>query len=226
MPKRWITDTALTVVLLLLMGYSLIGETAHEWLGISMLALAVLHHKWNWAWCKSLGKGRISAYRAVQSILACLLLFSVVCSLLSGMVLSRYVLGFWTMRLGQDLAAAPHLPCAFWSFLLTGLHLGLHWGSVKETARRITGIRIVAGKWTVVLRLAGGVIACYGLTAFFRNAFLDYLMMKSHFLFVPPGQTAAGFLADYLAILSMFVWIGYYGGNILRGHSGRKKVIE
>lgn len=47
MPKRWITDTALTVVLLLLMGYSLIGETAHEWLGISMLALAVLHHKWN-----------------------------------------------------------------------------------------------------------------------------------------------------------------------------------
>ena len=140
MPKRWITDTALTVVLLLLMGYSLIGETAHEWLGISMLALAVLHHKWNWAWCKSLGKGRISAYRAVQSILACLLLFSVLCSLLSGMVLSRYVLGFWTMRLGQDLAATPHLPCAFWSFLLTGLHLGLHWGSVKEAARRITGI--------------------------------------------------------------------------------------
>lgn len=104
--------------------------------------------------------------------------------------------------------------------------MGLHWGSVKEAARRITGIRIVAGKWTVVLRLAGGVIACYGLTAFFRNAFLDYLMLKSHFLFVPLGQTAAGFLADYLAILSMFVWIGYYGGNILRGHSGRKKVIE
>ena len=46
------------------------------------------------------------------------------------------------------------------------------------------------------------------------------------FFVFPPGQTAAGFLADYLAILSMFVWIGYYGGNILRGHSGRKKVIE
>ena len=44
MPKRWITDLALTVILLPLMGYSLIGEAVHEWLGLAMLALIVLHH--------------------------------------------------------------------------------------------------------------------------------------------------------------------------------------
>lgn len=47
MPKRWITDLALTVILLPLMGYSLIGEAVHEWLGLAMLALIVLHHIWN-----------------------------------------------------------------------------------------------------------------------------------------------------------------------------------
>ena len=57
MPKRWITDLALTVILLLLMGYSLIGEAVHEWLGIAMLVLIVLHHIWNRAWYKGLGKG-------------------------------------------------------------------------------------------------------------------------------------------------------------------------
>ena len=44
MTKRWITDLALIASLLLLMGYSLIGEAVHEWLGIAMLALAALHH--------------------------------------------------------------------------------------------------------------------------------------------------------------------------------------
>lgn len=57
MPKRWITDLALTIILLLLMGYSLIGEAIHEWLGITMLALVILHHAWNWTWYKVLAQG-------------------------------------------------------------------------------------------------------------------------------------------------------------------------
>ena len=35
-------DCGMTVVLLLLMGYSRIGETAHEWLGVSMFVLFVI----------------------------------------------------------------------------------------------------------------------------------------------------------------------------------------
>ena len=64
MSKRWITDLALTAILLPLMGYSLIGETVHEWLGIAMLVLIVLHHIWNHAWYRGVDKGRMSIYRA------------------------------------------------------------------------------------------------------------------------------------------------------------------
>ena len=226
MPKRWITDLALTVILLPLMGYSLIGEEAHEWLGAAMLVLIVLHHIWNRAWYKGLGKGRMSAYRAAQAILTFLLLLSVFGSLFSGLILSQYILDFLPLGWGQDWARTLHLPCAFWSFLLMGLHLGLHWIGVMGQARRITGLSGPSRVRTVVSRLLGAAIACCGLLAFFRSGFSDYLLLRPHFLFFPPGQSAAGFLAEYLTILGLFVWIGHYGGICLRHCSERKKVSQ
>lgn len=38
---RMIVDILMTVVLLLLIGYSLVGEMIHEWLGIGMFVLFV-----------------------------------------------------------------------------------------------------------------------------------------------------------------------------------------
>ena len=73
MGKKWITDLAMAVLLLLLMAYSLVGEVLHEWMGIAMLALFVLHHIWNRVWYKSIGRGRPSPYRAVQTALNLLL---------------------------------------------------------------------------------------------------------------------------------------------------------
>ena len=226
MLKRWITDLALTSILLLLMGYSLIGEAVHEWLGIAMLALIVLHHIWNHAWYKGVGKGRMSVYRAAQTILTFLLLLCVIGSLLSGLILSQYVLDFLSLGWGQELARMLHLPCAFWSFLLMGLHLGLHWSGVMGQARRMAGLYGLSRMRTAVLRLMGAAIACCGLLAFFRSGFSDYLLLRTHFLFFPPGQTAARFLANYFAIFGLFVWIGHYGGNGLRRCSARKKVPQ
>ena len=40
-------DCMMTLLLLLLMAYSLVGETLHEWLGAGMLLLFILHHGFN-----------------------------------------------------------------------------------------------------------------------------------------------------------------------------------
>ena len=37
-------DVAMTIALLLLMAYELIGQAAHEWLGIGMFVLFIIHH--------------------------------------------------------------------------------------------------------------------------------------------------------------------------------------
>ena len=39
-----IIDLLLTVFLLLLMPYGMVGEAAHEWIGVGMLLLFIIHH--------------------------------------------------------------------------------------------------------------------------------------------------------------------------------------
>ncbi len=39
-----VVDIGMTVMLLFLMAYELIGEAAHEWLGIGMFVLFIIHH--------------------------------------------------------------------------------------------------------------------------------------------------------------------------------------
>ena len=226
MGNRWAADLALIVVLLLLMGYSLIGEEIHEWLGIGMLLLLIFHHAINVPWYRNLKRGRYTPYRWVQTVLTVLLLFTVLGSVLSGLVLSQYVLDSTLLHRLDALARAIHLPCAYWGFLLMSLHLGLHWSGVMGKARRIAGLSSLSKERTVILRLMGAVVACCGLVAFFRSGFPDYLLLRTHFLFFMPGQSAAGFLAEHLAVLGLFTWIGHYGGICLRRCSGRKKVSQ
>ena len=225
MSKKWMLDLALTAVLLLLMGYSLIGEALHEWLGVAMLALLVLHHLWNRGWYRGLGKGRRSAYRVAQTVLTGLLLVSCLGTLLSGLCLSRYVLDGIPLRGGEDLARSMHLPCAFWSLLLMGLHLGLHWGAVMGLGRRLTGRRPSSRVRATLLRCLAAAVAGYGLWAFFRRGLPDVLLLRTHFLFFPPDLTAARFLADCGAMLGLFVSLGYYGGRGLRRCSAGKETL-
>ena len=62
-------DIAMTAALLLLMAYELIGEAAHEWIGVSMLVLFVLHHILNGKWSGNLLKGKYTPFRIWQTIL-------------------------------------------------------------------------------------------------------------------------------------------------------------
>lgn len=44
-----IVDLLLTLLLLLLMAYQVTGEALHEWLGIAMTAVLIVHHVLNYA---------------------------------------------------------------------------------------------------------------------------------------------------------------------------------
>jgi hypothetical protein len=116
------------------MAYSLVGEILHEWMGIAMLALFVLHHIWNRTWYKSMGRGRASPYRMVHTALNLLLFAAVLGMILSGLILSRHVLGFLPLQGVETIARVLHLPLAYWGFLLMSLHLGLHWAVVMNTS--------------------------------------------------------------------------------------------
>lgn len=56
-------DAAMTVLLLLLMAFELVGRAVHEWIGVGMFFLFVLHHLLNRGWTKRLFQGKYTPYR-------------------------------------------------------------------------------------------------------------------------------------------------------------------
>lgn len=49
---RLLADSGMTLALLLLMSYQLVGEKAHEWIGMAMFLLVIGHHVLNRRWMR------------------------------------------------------------------------------------------------------------------------------------------------------------------------------
>ena len=59
------------------------------------------------------------------------------------------------------------------------------------------------------------IIALYGIYAFLKRDFLTYLFLKSEFVFMNFSEFQLFFYIDYLAIMSLCVFIAHYGTKIL-----------
>lgn len=215
-----LVDIGMTVVLLLLMTYELIGQAVHEWLGVGIFVLAVAHHVLNGRWSRSLLKGKYTALRVLQTVLAVLVLFCLLGSMVSGIILSREVFAFLPIRGGMAFARNLHMISAYWGFVVMALHLGFHWSMMMGMARKMTKGSSAVRTWS--LRAAALLMAGYGIYAFFKRQIGTYMLMMSHFVFFDYEEPLAFFLLDYLAVMGLFVCIGHYVAEGIR-RMGRSK---
>lgn len=132
-------DALMILALLFLMGYQLWGDVAHEWAGAGMFLLFLLHHGLNAPWHESLFRGRYTPMRAAVLLVDLLLFLAMLGLMASGVLLSNHVFAFLPLQGGAGLARLMHLVCSHWLFVLTGLHLGLHWGMFLSLARKAFG---------------------------------------------------------------------------------------
>lgn len=211
--RKLIVDTAMSALLLLLMSYEMIGAAAHEWLGVAMFILLILHHILNRRWLGNILKGKYTPLRVLQTALDALVLLCMLGSMVSGVVLSQHALKFLPIRGGTGWARTAHLLGGYWGFVLTSLHLGLHCSVIVGIAgRRLKPSK--ARAW--VCRLAGLGAAVYGGYAFVRRGLPGYLTLKNHFAFFDFSEPLICFLLDYLAIMGLCVWAGYYLWRLIR----------
>lgn len=206
-------DAAMSVSMLLLMAYGLVGEAAHEWIGMGMFALFVAHHILNRKWLLAVGKGKYTPIRMVQTVLVGIIFLSMFGSMISGAVLSRHVFAFLPRHGGYELAGKLHILCAFWGFVCMSLHLGFHWSMMLAMARKHLPSSPLR-TWS--LRLIGWLWAVYGAFAFRRRGVSLYLLLRSHFVFYDYSEPVILFLIDYLSVMVMFVLIGYLISMLLK----------
>lgn len=216
-------DIAMTAALLLLMTYEMIGQAMHEWVGIGMFMLFVLHHILNGKWSKNLLKGKYTSLRIVQTMLVVLVLLSMLGSMVSGIILSRHALSFLPISSGRAFARTLHMISAYWGFVFMSLHLGFHWSMMMNMAGRLTAKPSAIRKWG--LRVVGLFIAGYGVYAFVKRDIGNYMLLKNQFVFFDFEEPLMLFLLDYISVMGLFVFIGHYLSEILKKLRKRKQTI-
>ena len=145
---RRIVDVCMTVLLLCLMAYQVTGEALHEWIGMAMTLLVIVHQILNWKWYGALFKGKYHALRIIMTAVNLLLLAAMLLTAFCGMSMSGYAVPFLYGMAPVSFVRRMHLSMSHWTFILMGLHLGIHipmmtahWKWSDKTKR---GIRIVA----------------------------------------------------------------------------------
>ena len=138
----------------------------------------------------------------------------------SGVVLSEHALSFLPIKGGRVFAREVHMIAAYWGFVLMSLHLGLHWSIMTGMAKRFVKEFSTVGKW--LLRGIAALIAGYGVHAFIQREIGRYMLLKNHFVFFDFEEPFIFFLADYMAVMILFVWANYYLSNILKKNVGKE----
>lgn len=203
-PKQAIkvgVDLLMTVLLFLLMAFMLTEQEIHEWLGAGSLVLFIAHHVLNRKWLGNLGNGTYTPFRIFQTILTALVFLSMLGSMVSGIMMSRYVFAFLSIRGGMAFARMLHMLCAYWGFIFLSAHLGLHWGMMMGLLRKAAGLKAANPTRTVILRVLACGIAVYGGYAFWKHHIADYLFLRSMFVFFDYEQPPMQFLTEYLTMM-------------------------
>ena len=209
-------DALMLLALLFLMGYQFWGDVAHEWAGVGMFLLFILHHLLNRQWHQNLFRGRFTPSRVLLRTFDLLLFLDMLGLMASGVLLSNHVFAFLDLHGGVGFARLLHMAASHWGFVLMALHLGLHWGMFVGLAGKALRLRQSSRLRRVLLPIVSGGVAAYGLTVFIRRDLPTYLLVRTQFVFLDFGEPVPLFYLDYLAMLGMFVFLAHYGMKLVR----------
>ena len=196
---RKFVDLCMLILLLCLMSYQVTGEEKHEWTGILMTLTAIVHQILNRRWYAALFKGRYNFYRSVTTAVNVLLLASMLVTAFCGMSMSEYAVPFLYWARWLIFVRPTHLAMSHWSFVLMGLHLGLHiplmLGRTEDRTRTI-------------LTAFGTVIGGVGFWLFLRNGMPNYLFFRVPFAFLDYEKAFWLVFLENALMLSTWAFLG------------------
>ncbi len=199
---RLIIDIGMTLLLPLLMAYSLIGEMFHEIVGTLIFILFIIHHVLNRKWGGSLLKGKYSAGRIFRTVINVLLLIFMILQPVSGILMSKHLYTFLPVLPISAQARGVHMLLAYWGFVLMCVHAGTHltgaFIKIEKQKRRI---------WIPVYGLLCA-ISIYGCIAFVKRGFPGYMTGSTMFAFFDYSEPLVFFILDYLAVMILFMAAG------------------
>lgn len=197
---KHIVDILLGIGLLLLMSYQVVGEAGHEWTGIAMTALMIVHQILNRKWIAALFKGKYTPLRITQTFINAALVICFLLTVLCGINMSVYAVPFLGDFMRASLGRRLHLTLSHWCFVLMGLHLGLH---IPAMLKGVQGKNARRAGFGLSILAAGS-----GLWLFLRNNYPDYLFYRVPFAFIDYDKAVLLVLLEALLIAFFWVFLG------------------
>lgn len=195
--KRMI-DILLCIGFLCMMGYHMFSKQLHEYLGIILMIVVVIHLYFNKRWYRSIGKGKYSFSRIVLTIINITLSMLGVCCMFSGIMMNHY-LPFSQHLFSISTMRMIHMVSSIWFYIFIGLHLGWHlFKAIKNIKKRLPFFHIMS----IVMVMYAGVIV-------YKRSLWKHMFHLTSFAFLPYGESIFSFLFDYGCLLIGLSFISY-----------------
>lgn len=205
---KLVNDLAMTVLMLLAMAYYITGNTIHEVIGVVVLVLFLVHNFTNRRWYKSMLKGKYNLRRILQIGTNLLFLLTMSLMMISAILISSDLFPF--IPISNDMTLRQiHVQSAYWGFIIMAVHVGLSWGTIINSARRMTGITGSSRIRTLGLRLVAVIIVIYGVQVSFEREIGSKLLIYNPFGWYVK-DSYIGFLIDHLSIMGIYICGTHY----------------
>lgn len=216
-------DTAMYILFLFLMGQCVLRGIVHEWMGISIGILFVVHNILNYKWYITLLKGKYSWARTVQLVINIFLLLAMLFCMASGILVSQHIFAIGSGKM-IELGRHLHLVSTAWAFVLMNFHLGLHWSIFSTISKRIQADEKVKKAIHIICCVFIAVLFAYGVYQFADRRFweelfhlIDYQKQYDY------SKTLLPYFVESTALSVPFIAIAYYGKKLLVGRNSRRK---
>lgn len=138
---KLLLDLGAFIALLVASAPHFTGDTIHEWLGVALSGVIVVHLLLNWNWVvgitsrlfSKVAKGQRFNYFLNWSLFA-----SGILIMLSGLMISKTVVPFFGITLPQNMSWKElHSLSTNITMVLMGLHVAVHWSWIVNTFKRL-----------------------------------------------------------------------------------------
>lgn len=219
-----LTDVCMLILMPMLMLYSLIGEALHEWLGVAMLLLFLMHHLLNWRWHKNMFKGKYNLQRSAGTVIDILIAICMILTGISGMTMSNHVFQLDVLSIGISLSRKLHLICSHWLFVLICIHVGMHLNVMKGYFGRGT-----SNNQNKAMSRTGLIIKVFfvilGIYCFVVTNTWNYMTYQMPFMYFDFSKPVYMTYAKYLSVLILFIILGDGLSNAMKYITvGKQKV--
>ena len=211
-----IIDMAMYLIFVALMQEHLWSDGLHEWPGVILFVLFIVHNILNFRWYQSLFKGKYTAPRVVSAVINISLFAAMLCCMISSVLVSGKVFAFLNLG-GAKFGRTLHLVATAWLFVLMNLHLGLHFAPLTNKLKQRRPLL-----WAV--QIIAVMLALYGVYVFIGRALYEELFYLTEFKFFNLDQSAAVYFFETIAMSSTFAVFAYCGKKLLqiKGKSDKK----